>query len=461
MARIRMPDRVFLALESARTPQHVALLATFGPPPGAEPGRYVQRLFERIAAAPVAAPFSFRPRHARWGAFDGSWEELAPADVDLTYHLRRSALPAPGGERELTDLVSRLHSRPLDTARPLWECHLIEGLAGDRFALYVKVHHALTDGLGIQQRLRHMLGTDPLDDQVRPLWSVVPAAEEAGHAAAAGGAEAPGRTGGAATTALGLGRAARTMLRGVRARADRARAVPFLVPRSPLNGAVGRQRQVITRSYPFARFRGVAKAAGVTVNDVLLAVCGGALREGLLAAGALPARSLTAGTPVSTRKPGDAATANSFAMTVMSLGTDVADPLERLRTVARSGELAKRELAGLPEGTTGLYGALFTWPFVAQNVLGLAGATRPPYNVVVSNIPGPAHRTYFAGCPLETVHPLGSVCHGVGLFVAARSAGGRLNLGLVGDRALLAPLAGLGDRLGEQLDALERALGLT
>ncbi|MFE7588971.1 WS/DGAT domain-containing protein [Kitasatospora sp. NPDC057512] len=135
---------------------------------------------------------------------------------------------------------------------------------------------------------------------------------------------------------------------------------------------------------------------------------------------------------------------------------------ERLRAVARSSALAKRELGELPKGSTGLYGALFTWPFVAQNVLGLGGATRPPYNVVVSNIPGSSQQMYFAGCPLETVHPLGSVCHGVGLFIAARSAGGRLNLGLVGDRSLLAPLDGtgdgLGDALGEQLALLEQAL---
>ncbi|MFF2121877.1 wax ester/triacylglycerol synthase family O-acyltransferase [Kitasatospora sp. NPDC058184] len=454
MARIRMPDRVFLALESATTPQHVALLATFGPPAGAEPGPYVQRLFERLVAAPVAAPFTFRPCHARWGAFDGTWEVLAGQDVDRSYHLRRSALPAPGGERELTDLVSRLHARPLDTTRPLWECHLIEGLADGRFALYVKVHHALTDGLGVQQRLRRMLSTDPRDEGLRPLWSI---AAPADHSTGAEGPTARGL----AATALGLGRAARTMARGVRARADRTRAVPFLVPRSPLNAAVGRQRKVITRSYEFDRFRAVAKDAGTTVNDVLLAVCGGALRQCLAATGALPARSLTAGTPVSTREAGDASTANSFAMTVMSLGTDVADPLERLRAVARSSALAKRELGELPKGSTGLYGALFTWPFVAQNVLGLGGATRPPYNVVVSNIPGSAQRMYFAGCPLETVHPLGSVCHGVGLFIAARSAGGRLNLGLVGDRSLLAPLDGLGDALGDQLGLLEEALERT
>jgi diacylglycerol O-acyltransferase / wax synthase len=448
-----MPDRVFLALESAVTPQHVALLATFGLPAGAEPARYMQRLFQRINAAPVAAPFSFRPRQARWGGFKDTWEELAPEKIDRSHHLRRSALPAPGGERELMDLVSRLHSRPLDTTRPLWECHVIEGLANDRFALYFKVHHALIDGLGVQQRLRRMLTTDPQDEGLHPLWSIGGPVDD--------GAEAGGMTvRGLAVTVLGISQATRNMLRGVRAMADNTRAVPFMIPRSPLNGAVGQQRLVITRSYDLERFRMVAKAADVTINDVLLSVCGGALRRCLAAAGTLPARSLTAGTPVSTREAGDMTTANSFAMTVMSLGTDVADPLERLRTVARSSALAKQELGELARGATGLYGALFTWPFVAQNVLGLADATRPPYNVVVSNIPGFSKQMYLAGCPLESIYPLGSVCHGVGLFIAAGSACGRLHLCLVGDRALLAPLEGLGDQLSEEIDRLEQAVGL-
>ncbi len=447
-----MSDRVFLALESATTPQHVALLATFGLPAGAEPGRYTQRLFQRINDAPVAAPFTFRSRHARRWAFDGTWEELAPENVDRTYHLRRSALPAPGGERELTDLVSRLHSRPLDPTRPLWECYVIEGLANHRFALYFKVHHALMDGLGVQQRLRRMLSTDPQDEEPHPLWS--------------GGGPVDGTAGASGTTvrrlavsALGIGKAAGTMVRGARDMTDHARAVPFMIPRSPLNAAVGRQRLVITRSYDLDRFRMMAKAADATINDVLLSVCGGALRRCLAAARALPVRSLTAGTPVSTRAAGDTTTANSFAMTVMSLGTDVEDPLERLRTVARSSALAKRELGELARGATGLYGALFTWPFVAQNALGLAGATRPPYNIVVSNITGSPQPMYFAGCRLESIYPLGSVCHGVGLFIAAHSLCGRLNLCLVGDRALLAPLEGLQRQLSEEVDRLEQAVG--
>ncbi len=447
-----MSDRVFLALESAATPQHVALLATFALPAGAEPGRYTQSLFQRINAAPVAAPFTFRSRHARRWAFDGTWEELAPESIDRTYHLRRSALPAPGGERELTELVSRLHSRPLDPTHPLWECHVIEGLANHRFALYFKVHHALIDGLGVQQRLRRMLSTDPQDEGLHPFWSGMDPVE--GTAGASG---TPVRR--LAVSVLGIGKAAGNMVRGARATADSARAVPFLIPRSPLNAAVGRQRLVITRSYDLDRFRTVAKAADATINDVLLSVCGGALRRCLMAAWALPVRSLTAGTPVSTRAAGDTATANSFAMTVMSLGTDVADPLERLRTVARSSALAKRELGELARGATGLYGALFTWPFVAQNALGLAGATRPPYNVVVSNITGPTQPMYFAGCRLESIYPLGSVCHGVGLFIAAHSLCGRLNLCLVGDRTLLAPLEGLKHQLSEEVHRLEQAVG--
>jgi diacylglycerol O-acyltransferase / wax synthase len=455
-----MPDRVFLALESADTPQHVATLAVFAMPAEVEPDGHMRRLFEHLDTSPIVAPFTFRLRHPRRGVFDGSWDVLSRKDIDRSHHLRRCALPAPGGKRELLDLVSRLHATPLDTTRPLWECHVIEGLADGRFALYFKVHHALTDGLGSQQRLRQTLTTDPRDTGVRPMWSIVAVDDVAAAGKRPAAKPVADRIAGVATTAVGLGRAAGSMARGVRAMSDPARAVPFAIPRSPLNGAVGRQRRVVTGDYDLERFRAVAKAAEVTVNDVLLSVCGGALRGCLAAAGALPARAMTACTPVSTREAGDMTTANAFALTVVSLGTDVADLLERLRTVARSSTIAKRELGVLPTGATGLYGAMFTWPFVAQNVLGLGGGTRPPYNVVVSNIPGSSKQQYFAGSRLESIYPLGSVCHGVGLFIAARSAAGKLNLCLVGDRDAPVSLDDLGDRISRELFRLEQAMGL-
>jgi WS/DGAT/MGAT family acyltransferase len=457
VARIRISDRVFLALESDSTPQHVAALATFALPIGVEPTGYLQRLFSRLGAAPVAAPFTFRLRHPRFGAFDSTWDVLDSDDVDRSHHLRRSALPAPGSERELLELVSQLHARQLDTARPLWECHLIEGLADDRFALYFKVHHALTDGHGFLHRLRHMLSFDPADEQMRPLWSVATSVDEGGTTDRAAAMQ---RVRGMAATAAGLGQAAASMARGMRAMDDPARAVPFAIPRSQLNGAVGRQRHAVIRSYELDRFRAVAKAADVTVNDVLLSVSGGALRQSLTSAGTLPTRSLIAGTPVSTRPAGETATANDFAMTVISLGTDIADPADRLRTVALSSALAKRELSSLPRDTAGLYGALFTWPFVAQNVLGVGGATRPPYNVVVSNIRGAAEQEYLVGSAVEAIYPLGSICHGVGLFIAAASSYGRLNLGLVGDHDSPVSLEDLGDLLSEEILLLERAVGL-
>ncbi|MFG2939715.1 wax ester/triacylglycerol synthase family O-acyltransferase [Streptomyces sp. NPDC048282] len=457
-----MADRVFLALESELTPQHVAFLATFALPAGTDSAHYMRRLFRLLNTAPVVAPFTFLRGQARLGIFGGTWNVLPPEDIDLSHHLRRSALPAPGSDRELLDLVSQLHSRQLDSAHPLWECHVIEGLADERFALYFKVHHALIDGMGIEQRFRQMLSEDPEDEAVRPPWSI---AEHTNNVAAVDSTtlagQLLGRVRGFAVTAVGAGQVARNVVRAVRTLDNPARAVPFVIPRSPLNGAVGQQRRVVTRSYGFDRLRTVAKAADVTINEVLLSACGGALRRCLAAAGALPARSLTAGTPVSTRESGDATTANAFGMTVMSLGTDVADPLERLRTVARSSAIAKQELKELPKGATGLYGALFTWPFVAQNVLGAGGGTRPPYNVVVSNIPGSSKQQYFTGSRLEAIYPVGSVSHGVGLFIAARSSSERFDVCLLGDRASLVPLEELGDHLSDEILCLERAVGVS
>jgi WS/DGAT/MGAT family acyltransferase len=310
MPKVGLAGRLFLLADAVRTPQHIAALAIFSPPDGAEED-FVTRLGADFRGVHTfAPPFNFRLRRPGLRAIAPAWDVLGDEEVDLDFHFRANALPRPGGERELGVLVGRLHSRALDPRRPLWECHLIEGLEQDRFAIYFKVHHALIDGVGGVKRFTQMISPDPADRQIRPLWSIGPTRRPKREAGA--GPSPLGGTRGVLARAVagarlstGLGMVAAGMVREARRPVDEAAATPFVVPGSILNGRIGQQRRVATQTYEFERIRAVSKAAGVTINDVFLAICAGGLRRYLEELGELPDRGLVAGTPVSVRLAGD------------------------------------------------------------------------------------------------------------------------------------------------------------
>lgn len=454
---IGIADRIFLAQESTATPQHVAALGVFAPPQDAAPD-YLHRLVESLRSARTfAPPFNHRLRTPGLKAVAPAFVELADDEVDLDYHFRHSALPRPGGERELGMLVSRLQSRPLDMSKPLWEAHLIEGLERDRFAFYFKVHHALMDGVGGARRLQGMLSPDARTEQVRPLWSVPPRRSSGARDARRSPLGVAGAAAAGVGTAAGVARAAAGMvLRGV-VPGDAAVSTPYRVPGSLLNGRVGQQRRVATHAIEFARVRAVADRAGVTVNDVFLAICAGGLRRYLEELDALPASGLVAGTPVSLRSDTDGTANNAFTMATMKLYTDIADPVRRLQAINRSSRLTKESLTGFSKAVAENYGALVMAPFVAQNLVGLGGRLKPPYNVAISNVPGPLEPQYLAGARLEMMCPLAVLYHGNALFIASLTVSEKMCLGFVGDRDGLPHLQRIAVYTGAEFDDLEVA----
>lgn len=452
-------DRAFLISESSETPQHVSCLAVFRLPDGAEP-EFVQRLAEQMASQrDFQHPFDVRLRRPALKSVAPSLERVDPAEIDLDFHFRRSALPTPGGERELGVLISRLHSRPLDLTKPLWECHLIEGLEDGRFALFVKVHHAIMDGIGGIRRLQRMMSTDPLDTAARAIWTVP---SRRLRAVGPTDVPAPRREAGTARTRLREqgeflrvgGALVRDSVRG-----DADRATPFALPRTRINGRIGQQRRVATQTFDFARVRSIADRADVSINDVFLSLCSGALRRYLGEADELPERSLIAGTPVSVRSDAADASNNAFTITTMKLCTDVDDPVRRVQAIRESANLAKSRLAGLSKTAAEQYGALVTLPHLLQNLVGLGGRVRPPYNVVISNVPGPLEPQYLAGAPLERLTPFGVLYHGVGLMIIAVTASERMSIGFIGDRDSLPHLQRIAVYTADELEALEAALG--
>lgn len=452
MPKIGVNERLFLIVDSAKLPQHVAALGTFTRPPGAGTG-FVDELADRFRATQTfAAPFNYRLRRQALRRVAPSWRVLGDHEIDLDYHFRRHTLPAPGGELEFGELVSALHTERLDWGRPLWECHLIDGLEGDRFALYFKGHHALMDGVGGVQRYTQMVTPHREDTALRPLWTIGPRTRPA--VAERQVKANPLRT------VSGLLAARRDMKRNAKRPADPATAAPYAAPRTAINGRLSAQRRIATQTFDLARIKAVAKAAGVTVNDVFVTIVAGGLRSYLTEHGELPAQSLTAGTPVNVRAEGDDSTGNAFSMVLVKMFTDIADPAERIKAVARSSTIAKDDIRSRPKEVAANYGALIGGTFVANQLTGLAGRRPPPYNVTVSCVPGPAAAFYLAGARLEGMYPLACVYHGATYFVASCTISGSFGVGFVGCPDTVPHVQRLAVYTGDALTELETALGV-
>jgi WS/DGAT/MGAT family acyltransferase len=449
-------DRTFLAGETRETMMHVGALLLFSPPThGAADShrRLMDELRERWA---VHAPWNLKLRHPDLLTSPvQSWVE--DERLDFHYHVRRSALPSPGDERELGILVSRLHSTPIDFHRPPWETHLIEGLEGGRFAIYVKVHHALVDGFTGTRLLTRALTEDKADRDTPMFFSRAPAeGGEAGleHAPALESLLLGLREQAGASRAVG-----QALLRLARARKehDGNLVMPMQAPRSVLNSRITRSRRFATQQYPVERLKTVARRFGGTLNDVVLGVCGSALRRFLQEQGSLPAESLTAMIPVNVRPKDDVGGGNAVGAVLAALGTDLPDAGERMRRIIASTTRAKEQLQGMSRNAIMQYSALLLAPLLLSLVPGAIGRVRPAFNVVVSNVPGPERPLYFRGWRLDAVYPLSIPFNGYALNVTVQSYAGTLNFGFIGCREALPHLQRLAVYAGEALEEIERA----
>jgi WS/DGAT/MGAT family acyltransferase len=460
MTPLGVLDALFLHLETPATPMHVGALHLLDAPArrGDLFAAIRRHLAERLPAAPV---FARRLQTLPLSFADPVWVDCR---VDLDHHLQRLRLPAPGTQRELEALVSRLHAQPLDRRRPLWQFVLIDGLADGGYALYSKVHHAAIDGAaGV------VLAQTLLDARPRRRGRAAPAPPpqfDESPATAALLADALARNG---RQALALLRqtprlaAAAVALLGSRGRGALAAALRQLrlAPASVFNGAIDARRSVATASLPLPRLRAIAQAEAVTVNDVVLTVVGGALRGYLLQRAALPAAPLLAAMPVSLRASGDARMNTQATMAQASLATDLADPLERLRAVHDAAAVAKAASRGL-QPAIGLAPPSLGLPWLLTAAAAAYGgglAERLPKlaNVVVSNVPGPAEPLYLAGARLRTWWPLSIVEHGLGLNVTVMRYVDSLDFGLVAARTLVPDAAPIAAALHAACDELASA----
>jgi WS/DGAT/MGAT family acyltransferase len=454
-------DALFLHLETPSTPMHVGALHLLDADVSADAlfeaiGRHLRA---RLSASPV---FTRRLRAVPLAIANPLWIDASP---DLSHHFQRVRLPAPGTRRQLDAVVSRLHAQRLDRRRPLWQFVLIEGLDDGGCAFYTKVHHAAIDGAAGVALAQALLDASPVTADPAADSSAAPRASEEdpdelsllaamlAHNGRAG-VDLVRRVPSLAGDAFGRLRGAGGML------AAMARHVS-LAPATVFNDAIDGGRSVATVSLPLGPLQEVAAAREVTVNDVVLALVGGALRRYLEARDELPDKPLLAAMPVSLRAQGNTQMNTQATMAQASLGTDCADPLERLRTVHAAAGTAKSISRGLrPAFDLSLPSIGMPWLLTAAAAAyggGLARRLPRLANVVVSNVPGPAQPLYLAGARLRTWWPLSIVEHGLGLNITVMRYIDSLDFGLVAAKRLVHDAAPIAAFLGEASDELVAA----
>jgi diacylglycerol O-acyltransferase / wax synthase len=450
MKMISPTDSIFLVGESREHPMHVGGLQLYRPPAGAGED-FLSELHQAMTTHTEFQPtFRKRPATILGGIANVGW--AFDDDVDLDYHLRRSALPRPGRVRDLLELVSRLHGTLLDRHRPLWEVYLIEGLDDGRFAVYTKVHHALIDGVSALKLTARALSEDPADTDVRVPWDLPSRKRDRQPASTlATIAGTAGSLAGLVPSTVGLGRAALL---------EQQLTLPFGAPKTMFNVKIGGARRVAAQSWPLERIRRVKAAADVTVNDVVLAMCAGALRAYLLEYSELPDTPLIAMVPVSLRNDADADSGgNQVGSILCNLATDIDDPARRLTVISESMRGNKKAFADLPRLQALAMSALMIAPLGLSAVPGFVSTTRPPFNLVISNVPGPTKPLYFRGARLDGNYPLSIVLDGQALNMTVASNADNLDFGLVGCRRSVPHLQRLLGYLEDALKDLERAVG--
>ena len=468
-------DSQFLAMETHAVFGHVGSVCILDPSTATEEFT-LDHLTNAIAQRlPLVPPFRQRLVEVPFGLDQSYW--LDDPDFDIEFHVRELALPKPGSDRQLSEQVARLHARPLDRSRPLWELYLISGLPGGRIAIYNKVHHAAVDGVSGGDILSALLDVTP---EGRPApeeeqftgepepgtWdllrrSAISALRKPAHAARV--AHVLIRSSPAIAGAL-KGPLAQLLpghsdgdddpvLPGVRLRA----------PRTPFNANITPHRRWAFTDLPLAEVKAVRQDTGASVNDVVMALCAGALRRWLLDHEALPEAALVAAVPVSVRTEAQKGQlGNQVSMMIAALPTNLDSPEDRLAAVHQAMKVAKEQHGAIPAGLLADVSE-FAMPILANQAWRLSARLRlmervNPSNIIISNVPGPNVSLYLAGAELQAYYPVSAIVDGQGLNITVMSYRGTMFFGLVSCRELVPDLDVLTGYLRAELDEMLAAV---
>jgi diacylglycerol O-acyltransferase / wax synthase len=465
-------DASFLALETANATGHVGGVSVLDPSTAPKPltlARLTEVLGERLPLVPVLRR---KLLNVPFGLDQPYW--IDDPHFDIEYHVREIALPRPGSDAQLTEQVSRLHARPLDRTRPLWEIYLITGLAKRRVAVYTKIHHAAVDGVSGAELLTLLLDLSPDGRELPASTPFRPA-------------EPPGPVAMATLATLAAARLAWRPVQTVRITNELVRMMPSLAPAvstfvggmlglgrgdggviasaagrapaTPFNKQITPHRRLALRSVDLAAVKTVKNAYGVSVNDVVMAMCAGALRRWLTDHDALPDSPLIAMIPVSVRDPqSKGAMGNKVSAMLAALPTHLTDPGKRLEIVHEATMIAKAQQAAIPQGLVDQISD-FSPPALtarAARVVFATGLLRrlPPFNLCISNVPGPNVPVYLAGAKLLAHYPVSVITDGQGLNITLVGYLGQLHFGLLACRELVPDIETLAGYLVDELELL-------
>jgi len=457
MERLSGLDASFLYIESPTVPLHVCSvieLDTSTMPGGYSFDRFWNLLASRIRALPELraklADSQLNLDHPVW---------VDDKDFDLSRHLYRIGLPSPGGRSELAEICGHIASIPLDRSKPVWEMWVIEGVAdsdaqeGGPLALLIKVHHAAVDGVSASNLLTKLC--DPVPDAPPP-----DLVEGPGDATRLG--IAAGGLVGFLTRPIRLAKAVPATVSTVvetvsRARSGIAMAAPFRAPKTRFNVEVTSERSIAFAQLDFDDVKRIKDRYAVKINDVVMALCAGALREFLRGHGELPDKPLVAVVPMSVHDKTDRPGRNQISGMFCNLQTHIEDPVERLQAIADATGRAKEHSRAI--GPT----LALDWTQVASRalfgfVLSLMSftplKTTPIHNVIISNVAGPEIKLYGLGSEMKGLYPFGPIFHGSGLNITVMSMSGKLNVGIISCRQLAEDLWDLADAFAFELKTL-------
>ena len=484
MRQLTSLDAQFLGVESARTFGHVSSFAVYDPStaPGGtlEMADLCRLVGERLHLLP---PFRWRLVEVPFGLDLPYWVE--DPDFDLDFHIRESAVPPPATDRQIAETVARIFARPLDRSRPLWELYLIRGLPEGRVALLTKVHHAVVDGVSGNEILSVLLDPSPEGREIEPPsraagervpgdlemlgrgllglprqpWRALRALPTTLPALT----EVPGANAFPLVPRLSKGFAKLRELAGAASGPEVLEVTTARPPRTSFNGRISAHRRFAFGDVSLDRVRAVKSELGFTVNDVVVALCASSVREWLLARDELPREPLVAMVPVSVRTEEEQGEfGNRISAMIVPIPTNEPDALRRVRRTHELLRAAKQNFAALPASLL-TDATAFIPPAVAARAarmtVELMGRTRPPLNLVISNVPGPRNPLFLAGARLESIVPVSVVIDGVGLNMTVMSYRDRMDFGIVSDRDQIDDVWPLVEGAVRALDELEHAVG--
>ncbi len=479
-------DASFLYMETANTFGHVNAVGLYRRPDDPDYDPYEAFKTQVESRLHLLEPFRRRLVEVPLGLDHPYW--INDPDFDIEFHIRHIAIPPPGDRQQLATQVARIIGRPMDRTKPLWEAYVMEGLPDDQFAIFTKTHHATIDGAAGVVMLSLLLDNDPAGDEVPPddgSWKPEqpPTDLELLQLTMGSFLQRPyrlarfqlnaaqqiaeiSRSQGLQNVLSAFRRQLPAPWNGAADDSEVAHLPAARAPRTPFNGAISPHRRLAMGSVSLADIKTLKTAAGATVNDIVMAVCAGALRAYLERHEQLPEQPLQAMVPVSVRtgQEEDVWT-NRVSGLVVQLPTDEADPVARIAAIQEAMGEAKDQFELIPADTLADI-ASFSSPALATQAarlassLNLADQTTLPVNVVISNVPGPRQSLYMAGAELQHYFPVSTIAEGVGLNITVHSYKDHLDIGLVADRAMMPDLDDLLDLHLAEVDGLFEALGV-